>query len=43
MSTTPDCITKSHIFVCCSVKPADPTPASDPAICSGGWGNCPIN
>jgi hypothetical protein len=22
--------------------PPDPTPYSDPAICTGGWGQCPI-
>ncbi len=44
-SGTPDCITKSHIFVCCPEQPAPepaPTPYSDPAICTGGWGECPI-
>ena len=36
------CITESHIFVCCPPEPS-PVPPSDPAICTGGWGNCPIN
>jgi len=36
----PNCITKSHIFVCC---PQEPLPASNPEICTGPYGNCPIN